>query len=79
MSKSSVKVPSVKVSVALDRLNRDGYTASGRYFGVGAPIYRVTSEDGVIDTHLRANNREGAKEQVREIAIRRDMTISFYR
>lgn len=31
-------------SVTRERLNANGYTSAGRYFGVGAPLYRWSAE-----------------------------------
>lgn len=56
-------------------LDRGGYTRRGRYFGIGAPLYRLTGEDLVdrhgrahayVDEHLRAADRDSAMRIVRE-------------
>jgi hypothetical protein len=55
-----------KISIKRIRLNQGGYEYGkyGRYFGNGAPLYKVVSDDYTIDTELRASNHECAKEQV---------------
>lgn len=46
--------------VLLDEL---GYDHSGRYFGTGAPLFRVSSDDPQFDTHVRAPNATAAKQR----------------
>lgn len=45
-------------------LNSGGYDRGGAYFGIGAPLYFAQSEDGELETHLRASCRESAKAAV---------------
>lgn len=47
------------------RLNRGGYDSRGRYFGTGAPLYRVSSDDGRLDQYVRAESAMAAKNQFR--------------
>ena len=52
--------------VPLDRL---GYTKGpyGRYFGVGAPLYRVSDDADLVDFYVRAADYEAAKADVRRM------------
>lgn len=59
------------------RLNQGGYDSQGRYFGNGKPLYHYHSEDYTISEHVRANNREEAKEIARKQEKHR--TVSFFR
>jgi hypothetical protein len=43
------------------RLDRGGYDPSGRYWGTGAPLYRVTDDDGNLDEHVRAPDAPTAR------------------
>jgi hypothetical protein len=58
------------------RLNRQGYTSGGRYYGVGAPLYRVTSDDGELDEVVRAPNAKSAKEQALIPAWKRNPCVN---
>lgn len=44
-------------------LNSGGYTKSGRYFGVGAPLFRVIDDETGQYEYVRAANRAAAKAQ----------------
>lgn len=46
------------------RLNAGGYDSRGRYWGQGAPLYRVSDEDGNIDEHVRASSAADARRKV---------------
>lgn len=46
------------------RVNRQGYDARGTYWGVGGPIYRVYSDDGLINSTVRASTAKEAKAKV---------------
>jgi hypothetical protein len=46
------------------RLDRGGYTSSGRYFGTGAPLYRVSDADGHIDEYVRASSAAEARRKI---------------
>lgn len=50
------------------RLNQGGYDRYGSYWGVGAPLYyyELDSYKDDIFGHIRACNREDAKERIRE-------------
>lgn len=43
------------------RLNQGGYDSSGRYWGVGKPLYRTTNDENGDIFFLRAETREMAK------------------
>ena len=49
------------------RLNRQGYTSNGSYWGVGAPLFAYESEDGSAYGYLRAADRADAKRKLREM------------
>lgn len=55
-----------KISIARERLDRGGYDSRGRYFGVGAPLFRASNASGSIDFMLRAKDRAAAIAKVRE-------------
>jgi hypothetical protein len=63
----------VRLHVARVRLDSGGYDSGGAYWGMGAPLYRVWSDDAVetptgpesVDYFLRAWDREEAKEHAR--------------
>ena len=47
------------------RLNSQGYTSTGRYFGVGIPLYYYESVDNTsISEYIRAYDRQHAKQQI---------------
>jgi hypothetical protein len=46
------------------RLNREGYTSSGRYYGTGAPLYRATSSVTNESLEFRAADRTAAKSKL---------------
>lgn len=52
----------------LERLPLDsgGYDRGGAYWGHGEPLYRFESADGCLSGFLRADDRDEAKEAVRE-------------
>lgn len=54
-------------TVYLERvpLNQGGYDRRGRYWGVGAPLYRYYDTSGALDGYVRAYNREEAKSKAR--------------
>lgn len=58
--------PKVRFSLQKIRLNQQGYTDSGEYFGIGLPLYFYMGEDDkrIIQGHLRAYSRDSAKLQV---------------
>jgi hypothetical protein len=43
-------------------LNRGGYTSSGQYFGVGAPLYEIIDNDNGESFYHRANNVKMVRE-----------------
>lgn len=56
-----------RISVRGVRIDSGGYSPSGEYFGRGAPVYEVTSDDCRVDFNLRAGSRECAVAEVREM------------
>ena len=46
------------------RLDSGGYDPNGTYFGVGNPLYWVSSEDSAVDFMLRGVDREAARADV---------------
>ena len=46
------------------RLNRGGYDDTGRYWGVGQPLYRYTTDDMDEFRYLRATDRDDAKDAI---------------
>ena len=59
----------MKLYVERIRLNQGGYDRRGRYWGTGAPLYRVSSDDGEIDKHVRAPDARAARRLI-EAAVR---------
>src|SRR5262245_37767360 len=64
------------LSIERERLDRGGYTSSGRYFGTGTPLFRVTNSDDPsyrdgeepeIEFYFRAASRGAARARLREI------------
>lgn len=45
------------------RIDRGGYDRSGRYWGTGAPLYRVSDADGELDVYVRAPSAKTAKDR----------------
>ena len=56
----------MKLTVEYIPLDRGGYEPSGRYWGHGGPLYRVTNEDDSIDEIIRAPNARQAAAWVAE-------------
>ena len=56
----------IKVKLSLRRvyLNAGGYTRNGTYYGVGAPLYEVASDDFEVSYCLRAYDRTDARAKV---------------
>lgn len=52
------------IRVTREPLNRGGYTKAGRYFGIGAPLWRYATDDAEIDDHLRAKDKATAKAEL---------------
>lgn len=53
-----------KLTLRRITLNMGGYDANGTYFGIGAPLYWVSSPDGEVDYMLRAADRTWARTMV---------------
>lgn len=56
-----------KIHLERIKIRRDGYDVNGRYYGVGAPVFDVMSDNGTIHTQVRAGDRDAAKAVVREM------------
>jgi hypothetical protein len=54
-----------KIHLERERLDRDGYTQMGRYFGVGLPLFRVTDDETGRDLYIRARDRAAAARAVK--------------
>lgn len=64
-----------KCSVIRVYLNSGGYTSSGHYYGIGAPLYHAYCEERNLDCHLRGRTREAVLETLR----RDNLGITFFR
>lgn len=57
----------MKFSLQRIKLNSDGYTSKGTYYGVGAPLYRAKEVDsGDFDLEFRASCRAEAREIIKK-------------
>lgn len=54
----------IKVSLARVRIDRGGYDSGGAYWGLGAPLYRATSDDDAVDLFVRGASKELAQQLV---------------
>jgi hypothetical protein len=52
------------LNIVRKELDDGGYDELGTYFGIGDPIYWVSSENGEVDYIVRAKNLKDAREQV---------------
>lgn len=69
-----------KVSLRREYLNSQGYTSTGRYFGVGAPLYQYQFTDSNGQDQygfVRGVTRDAAKTAVRELY--RGEALEFHR
>lgn len=55
--------PKRRLTATRIRINRQGYDSRGKYWGVGAPLYRVCEGDE-MDVMVRAPSAERAKAEV---------------
>ncbi len=69
--------PKFKIYLERVPLDRGGYDKRGRYWGVGAPLYRYSDDSGAVDGYVRASSRAEAKDKVRYQSA--GMDVSFYR
>ena len=60
------------------RLDRGGYDSSGRYWGIGEPLYRYYDDSGELDGHVRGVTRAAAKERLHRY-YPSNVDVSFYR
>jgi hypothetical protein len=65
---SSGRGPLIKLNATRERINRQGYDARGRYWGIGEKLWRVSvvdpTTDVYVDEHVRAANSREAKTKV---------------
>lgn len=66
--RKKVEKPSVRISQV--KLNRQGYTSSGEYFGVGQPLWRAYNTRNQQELNFRAPTREVAKEVAFAVLLR---------
>jgi hypothetical protein len=57
----------LKFTLRKVRLNAQGYTSRGEYYGSGQALYWYCSDDGYHDNELRASSRDNAKAQIRAL------------
>jgi hypothetical protein len=55
----SISIPKIELSQI--RLNRQGYTSNGRYYGIGAPLYQAYNTRNHESIEFRAKDRVEAK------------------
>jgi hypothetical protein len=57
----------LKFTLRRMRLNSQGYTSGGVYYGVGMPLYWFCSDTGHEEGVLRASSRAAAKQVIRNL------------
>ena len=57
-------VTSPKLDIQRVRVNRDGYDASGAYWGAGPDVFIATTPDGADEITVRARNVADARDKV---------------
>lgn len=57
--------PAAKLTVQRIRINREGYDASGAYWGAGQDVFIVATPDGSEELTLRASDATEARERAR--------------
>jgi hypothetical protein len=72
------KVKKEKTTLIRIKLNEEGYTSTGVYYGVGEPLYWYAMPDGkgYIEDYIRARDRDAAKAQV--VARHPMRRVEFY-
>ncbi len=63
------------IYVRRERLNSGGYTSTGKYFGIGAPLFHYFGEDDATDAW---NARERAQTDPRDLWKFRPIEINDY-
>lgn len=53
-----------RVSLVRVKLNRGGYDSRGEYFGVGAPLWSASDDNGEFYEMFRAANRKAARQML---------------
>ena len=72
----------IKLHLTTVRLNSQGYDNTGRYWGIDERLWAYSDQDWNIIGHLRAPNREVAKQVVRTRIAQQDHfnpSVKFYR
>jgi hypothetical protein len=62
MKTEKISIPKIELSQV--RLNNQGYTSNGRYYGVGAPLYQAYNNRNHESIEFRAKDRAEAKRLV---------------
>jgi hypothetical protein len=60
------------------KLNSQGYTSKGEYFGVGMPLYWYETEDCSVQGYVRAYNRRDAIHKIHAIHPNDPTVIDAY-
>lgn len=68
--------PVLRVSLCRLRVNRQGYDATGAYWGVGEPLFYAEQIGGPWSSTFRASHRDHAKRLVREFFRNHDVSFS---
>lgn len=73
------QAPAGRLRLARVRLDSGGYDNGGAYWGHGQPLYRASGEtkDFVFEQFVRADDRDDAKQQIREMFPREE--VKFFR
>ncbi len=58
------KISMPKIELSQIRLNRQGYTSNGRYYGTGAPLYQAYNTRNHESLEFRAKDRADAKKLI---------------
>jgi hypothetical protein len=58
------------------RINKSGYDSNGRYWGLGSNLYHYYAEQSNEEGHVRASDRNEAKEKIR--ALYPDTKLRFF-
>jgi hypothetical protein len=64
LGRPTIRGESDVLRITRTELDEGGYDENGTYFGIGEPLFWVSSEDGEVDYMLRAENLEAARKKV---------------
>lgn len=73
--KAGCKLP--RVIVRRIKLDRQGYTSGGRYYGAGAPLYEFETADGQVEGEFRAGDRKAALAKAKSVVEARVCAASY--